>query len=157
MSNELYNLNISKIDKTRMIIKKLAVYEDLDERLIKIYGNHEGLLETIVETLEEHPNIDIPNDTVKALLLTNEQVDIYKEYQQLEKQDKLVKLPCKYVWRIVDTKSPKYAFTIKSPITELKIYEIKDIDKIGCQYFSTKEKAETRLRELRGGENEERN
>lgn len=114
-------------------------------------------METIVETLEEHPNIDIPNDTVKALLLTNEQVDIYKEYQQLEKQDKLVKLPCKYVWRIVDTKSPKYAFTIKSPITELKIYEIKDIDKIGCQYFSTKEKAETRLRELRGGENEERN
>lgn len=78
------------------------------------------------------------------------------DYEDLEEQDRLVKLPCKYVWRIVNKKSPKYAFTIKSPITELAIYEIEDIDKENCKYFSTEEKAEARLKELRGGKNEER-
>lgn len=71
------------------------------------------------------------------------------DYEDLEEQGRLVKLPCKYVWRIADTKSPKYAFTIKSPITELRIYEIEDIDKENCKYFSTKEKAEAKLKELR--------
>lgn len=63
-------------------------------------------------------------------------------------------MTCKYVWRIVNKKSPKYAFTIKSPITELAIYEIEDIDKENCKYFSTEEKAEARLKELRGGEDD---
>lgn len=74
------------------------------------------------------------------------------KYEDLEEQSRLIKLPCKYVWRIVNKKSPKYAFTIKSPITELAIYEIEDIDKENCKYFSTEEKAEARLKELRGGE-----
>jgi hypothetical protein len=81
-----------------------------------------------------------------------EWLEKFKEYQQLEEQSRLIKLPCKYVWRIVNKKSPKYAFTIKSPITELAIYEIEDIDKENCKYFSTEEKAEARLKELRGGE-----
>lgn len=76
------------------------------------------------------------------------------KYEDLEEQSRLIKLPCKYVWRIVNKKNPKYAFTIKSPITELAIYEIEDIDKENCKYFSTEEKAEARLKELRGGGNE---
>lgn len=38
-------------------------------------------------------------------------------------------------------------------IRELAIYEIESIDKENCKYFSTKEKAEAKLKELRGGEN----
>lgn len=77
-------------------------------------------------------------------------IEKLKHYEDLEEQCRLIKLPCKYVWRIVNTKSPKYAFTIKSPVTELKIYEIEDIDKENCKYFSTEEKAEAKLKELRG-------
>ena len=38
ISNELYKLNISRADKTKMILQKLAEYEDLEEqgRLIKL-------------------------------------------------------------------------------------------------------------------------
>ena len=38
ISNELFGLNISRADKTRMILEKLADYEDLEEqgRLIKL-------------------------------------------------------------------------------------------------------------------------
>lgn len=73
-----------------------------------------------------------------------------KEYQQLEEQDRLIKLPCNKVYYIVDINNPKYAMVMKKAIRELRIYEIEDIDKSGCKYFSTKEKAEARLRELRG-------
>lgn len=73
-----------------------------------------------------------------------------KEYQQLEEQGKLVKLPCKDVYYIVDINNPRYAMVMKRPIRELAIYEIEDIDKENCKYFSTEEKAEARLKELRG-------
>lgn len=38
ISNELYKLNISRADKTKMILQKLAEYEDLEEqgRFIKL-------------------------------------------------------------------------------------------------------------------------
>lgn len=80
-----------------------------------------------------------------------------KEYQQLEEQGRLVKLPCKNVYFIIDINNPKYAMVMKKPIRELAIYEIEDIDKENCKYFSTEEKAKVKLKELRGGENESNN
>ena len=54
ISNELYKLTISRADKTKMILQKLAEYEDLEEqgRLIKlpckvrdtIYGLHKAMV-----------------------------------------------------------------------------------------------------------------
>lgn len=76
-----------------------------------------------------------------------------KKYEDLEEQGRLIKLPCKYVYYIVDINNPKYAMVMKRPIRELTIYEIENIDKSGCKYFSTEEKAEAKLKELRGGEN----
>lgn len=75
-------------------------------------------------------------------------------YEDLEEQGLLMKLPCKDVYFIVDAANPKYAMVMKTPISELTIYEIEGIDKDGCEYFSTEDKAEAELKELRGGENE---
>ena len=72
-----------------------------------------------------------------------------KEYQQLEQQSRLIKLPCNDVYFIVDINNPIYAMVMKRPIRELAICEIENIDKIGCKYFSTEEKAEAKLKELR--------
>ena len=77
-----------------------------------------------------------------------------KEYEDLEEQDRLVKLPCKDVYYIVDINNPKYAMVMKRPIRELAIYDIENIDKENCKYFSTKEKAEAKLKELRGEQND---
>lgn len=79
------------------------------------------------------------------------------KYEDLEEQDRLVKLPCKDVYFVIDINNPKYAMVMKRPIRELAIYEIEDIDKENCKYFSTKEKAEAKLKELRGGEDEQNN
>lgn len=72
-----------------------------------------------------------------------------KEYEDLEEQGGLVKLPCKDVYFVIDINNPKYAMVMKRPIRELAIYEIEDIDKENRKYFSTKEKAEAKLKELR--------
>ena len=81
-------------------------------------------------------------------------IDKLADYEDLEEQGRLVILPCKYVYYIVDINNPKYAMIMKRHIRELAIYEIKNIDKENCRYFSTEEKAETKLKELRGKQND---
>ena len=84
-------------------------------------------------------------------------IDKLAQYEDLEEQGRLVKLPCKDVYYIVDINNPKYAMVMKQPIRELAIYDIENIDKENCKYFSTEGKAEAKLKELRGGENESSN
>lgn len=76
----------------------------------------------------------------------------FKDYQQLEEQGGLIKLPYKDVYFIVDINNPKYALVMRKSVRELTICEIEKIDKKGCKYFSTNEKAEAKLKELRGRE-----
>lgn len=71
------------------------------------------------------------------------------EYEDLEEQGRLVKLPYKDVYFIVDANNPKYALVMRRSVRELAIYEIESIDKENCKYFSTEEKAEAKLKELR--------
>lgn len=76
-------------------IATMVYYEDLQCRLAKIYGKCDRLLEQFVRALEDFSSPIIPKDTIKSLLITNEDVDKYEEYQQLEEQGKLIKIPCK--------------------------------------------------------------
>lgn len=69
------------------------------------------------------------------------------EYEDLEEQGLLLKLPCKRVWRIVDAKT-KYAYVLGKAIDNLTISEIRGIDKKGY-YYSTAEKAEKALADMR--------
>lgn len=71
------------------------------------------------------------------------------EYEDLEEQGRLIKLPCKYVWFIVDKNSPEYATVMGKPITDISIYEVFNIDKNNCKYYSTRDAAEAKLKELR--------
>ena len=71
------------------------------------------------------------------------------DYEDLEEQGRLIKLPCKYVYYIVDINNSGYAKVAKRFIKVLSVYEIENIDKENCKYFSTKEKAEAKLKELR--------
>ena len=75
-----------------------------------------------------------------------------KEYEDLEEQGRLLKLPCKEVYYIVDKNNPKYAAVMSKSIRDLTVYEIENID-IDGRYFSTEESAEAKLKELRGNIN----
>ena len=72
------------------------------------------------------------------------------EYEDLEEQGRLIKLPCKVGTDIY------YIFGIPNemPCTiESCVFELSDINEIGKTLFITKSKAEAKLKELRGGEN----
>lgn len=68
------------------------------------------------------------------------------EYEDLEEQGKLLKLPCDIVWFICDKKT-KYASVMSKPIRDLTIFEIEGIDEKGY-YWSTRDKALAALKEL---------
>lgn len=88
----------------------------------------------------------LPSEAEKILKVAEK----LKEYEDLEEYGRLIKLPCEDVYFIVDANNPKYALVMRKSVRELTICEIEKIDKKGCKYFSTGEKAEAKLKELRG-------
>ena len=76
------------------------------------------------------------------------------DYEDLEEQGRLIKLPCKVGTDIY------YILGIPNEtpcIIDSCVFELSDIHKIGKTLFLTKSEAEARLKELRGGENESSN
>ena len=70
-------------------------------------------------------------------------------FKRLEAADRLILLPCERVYYIVDITNPKLAMIMSKRTSELRVYEIERIDEAGY-YWSTKEKAEAKLKELKG-------
>lgn len=89
-----------------------------------------------------------------------------KDYEDLEEQGRLIKLPCKvgdtvyniYWWNDVQEKVEVEGKTYYRTIREHKVsestFDYSDIKDIGKTVFLTREEAEAKLKELRGGENE---
>ena len=106
--------------------------------------------------ITENCDCGIVEDMVKKLV----------EYEDLEEQDRLVKLPCKIGTEVYDiawwddvqekivVKGKTYYRTVhKHKVTKLP-FTYSDIDNFGKTVFLTKSEAESKLKELRGGENE---
>lgn len=74
-----------------------------------------------------------------------------KEYQHLEEQGRLIKLPCK----VGDDVYYILGIPNETPcVIDKCTFELSDINKIGKTLFLTKPEVEAKLKELRGGENE---
>lgn len=73
------------------------------------------------------------------------------KYEDLEEQGRLIKFPCKVGTDIY------YILGIpnRTPCTiDSCVFELSDIQEIGKSLFLTREEAEAKLKELRGGEDE---
>ena len=126
---------------------KLQHYEDLEEQLEKLYGGKMSLDEVV-----ENLNRIVQNGEEKldyARILTNAEAEKWDKWKDLEKQGRLIELPCEKVYRIMNYDSPKYAFIDSIPIEMMLIYDLKHIDN-GNIFFSTKEEAEAKLAEMEG-------
>lgn len=167
ISNKIFGLNTSRADKTRMILEKLAVYEDLEEligiplkELAKIFRQH-------IPDGCQHPQ--------KAIVLTDGDVDKWREYKAFKKDGRLIKLPCKVgdtLYRVnKGAKEPVIMMRVlqlhikqlHKDRTAIKIIAINDddmgescyfLEDIGETVFLTKSEAEAKLEELRGKQNE---
>jgi len=95
-----------------------------------------------------------------------EWLEKFKEYQQLEEQGRLVKLPCKIgdeVYNItwwddvqekVVVKGKIYCRTVRKHKVTKSIFSYFDILEFGKTVFLTRKEAEAKLKELRGEEND---
>lgn len=76
--------------------KKLATYEDLEERLHKIFGEESTFsLADVIDALEMELSEPDKKHPVNARILTYEEADKWQEYKNLEEHGLLVRLPCK--------------------------------------------------------------
>ena len=107
-----------------------------------------------IECITEDCDCEIVEDMVKKLA----------DYEDLEEQGKLVKLPCKIgtevydiAWwdnaqeKVVVGGKTYYRTVHKHKVTKLP-FTYSDIDNFGKTVFLTKSEAEAKLKELRGGE-----
>ena len=76
------------------IYEKLSSYEELEEKLEKVYGECDGLLETAINSLVRHEGAEI-GTPAKTRLLTDEDVDKWESFKDAEEQGLLLLLPCK--------------------------------------------------------------
>lgn len=124
ISNELFGLNISRADKTRMILEKLAEYEDLEEqgRLIKLPCK-------VGDTVWD-------NDYGRPCAYT---ITAFS-FSECEE----------YICEPVTTKEVVFYYTNSSGSITGSFAE----SEIGKSVFLNKSEAEEKLKELRGGEND---
>ena len=87
-----------------------------------------------------------------SIRVKNQQlIDKLAYYEDLEEQDRLVKLPCK----VGDDVYYILGIPNETPCAIDKCtFELSDINKIGKTLFLTKSEAEAKLKELRGGVDE---
>ena len=64
-------------------LEEIQQYRVMEERLKKIYGECDGLLEVVVSGLERHEDIKLPSCIFKSRLLTDEDVDMWDEYRAI--------------------------------------------------------------------------
>lgn len=124
ISNELFGLNISRADKTRMILEKLAEYEDLEEqgRLIKLPCK-------VGDTVWD-------NDYGRPCAYT---ITAFS-FGECEE----------YICEPVTTKEVVFYYTNSSGSITGSFAE----SEIGKSVFLNQSEAEEKLKELRGGEND---
>lgn len=113
-------------------IEKLADYEELEERLHKIFGEESTFsLADVIDALEMKLSEPDKKHPVNARILTYEEANKWQEYKDLEEQGLLVKLPCK-VGDTVYTVSYRYECTRNY---DCKVFQKwKCEDNIPCEY-----------------------
>lgn len=57
---------VSVLQRCHKLVSELKSYRELEERLNSIYGKCDGLLETVIEHLEWHKGVDLPEPVFKA-------------------------------------------------------------------------------------------
>lgn len=62
-------------------LEEIQQYRALEQRLQSVYGEHDGLLEIIVNGLVKYENA--PDMAYKAVLLTDDDVDKWKQYKAI--------------------------------------------------------------------------
>lgn len=155
--------------------EKLATYEDLEERLHKIFGEESIFSPAdVIDTLEMELSEPDKKHPVNARILTYEEANKWQEYKDLEEQGLLVRLPFKlcrlkkiYYFVEIDIEKDimpediiceaiaeefiidRYDIVIKCITGVWSDYEYLLAKNMGKSVFLTREEAEKKLEEMK--------
>lgn len=128
-------------------IEKLADYEELEERLHKIFGEESTFsLADVIDALEMKLSEPDKKHPVNARILTYEEANKWQEYKDLEEQGLLLRLPVPIgtiVYCIYTSMTGKNATILADRFT------VDMCKPWGTFVFATKEEAEKKLEETK--------
>lgn len=75
--------NVELMDIAVKAMEENLKYRTMENRLKNIYGDCPGLLDLVIEHLEKHDGVDIPEPVFKSRLLTDGMVDKWEAYQAI--------------------------------------------------------------------------
>lgn len=134
------------------ILEKLAHYEDLEEQLEKLYGGKMSL-----DEVAENLNRIVQNGEEKldyARILTNAEAEKWDKWKDLEKQGRLIELPCKVGDKVYSVHSAGLSHAVIAEVDTDAFFLMLCVaeGRIGKTVFTTKEEAEAKLKEMEGAE-----
>ncbi len=91
---ELEGLEVNR----HAVLERCCQYEELEEKLQNTFGECDGLLEELVNSFFKHATAEVKgklSGAGKVRLLTDGEVDKWLRWKGLEKDGKLIELPCK--------------------------------------------------------------
>ena len=91
---ELEGLKVNR----HAVLERCCQYEELEEKLQNTFGECDGLLEELVNSFFKHATAEVKEELKEARkvrLLTDGEVDKWLRWKGLEKEGKLIALPCK--------------------------------------------------------------
>ena len=146
---------------------KLKKYEDMEEKLAKIYGECDNLLELVIDLLIKHTNAKLHiGEPIKARLLTNDTVDKWQRWKKADTEGRLVEFPCRpgdTVHVIVYPESEKHRRIYQDKACSLYVnedgtqkvelgrhYRDAEVSEFGTLFFVSEEEAKEKLKEYGG-------
>ena len=168
--------NCASCDFDYEVLEKLTAYEDLEEKLKKVYGECDGLLEVVVNGLVKHEGVEIGKPK-KARLLTDEDVDKWEDLKNAEEQELLLRLPAplddvesfeiadKGIWMKIPCRKGDTVYEIdgitwkghdwkyrsyKNAFVKETVFRLEMLSEIEKTVFLTKEEAEQALARMEG-------
>ncbi len=146
---------------------QLKKYEDMEEKLTKIYGECDNLLELVIDLLIKHTNAELHiGEPIKARLLTDDTVDKWQRWKKADEEGRLAEFPCKVgdiVHVIVYPESEKHRNIYQDKVSSLYInedgvqkveleryYRDAEVSEFGTLFFVSKEEAKEKLKEYGG-------
>lgn len=73
--------NIKILTTVNGLLQEIQQYRALEQKLQSVYGEHDGLLKIIVNSLVNYENA--PDKAIKAVLLTDDDVDKWEQYKAI--------------------------------------------------------------------------
>ena len=79
------------------IVEEYSQYQAMEQRLKRVYGDCDGLLEKVVSHLEKHENTEFLEPVFKAKLLIDDEVDRWEAYKEIGTVEKIQEMKAELV------------------------------------------------------------